>query len=184
MSTRLQFFHTCGTQLLCMAYALHVSREHKDQSLESRVATQSSKASAVFTVQVWSDLHVCLCWSSPGSSVQRSTADFTRRAPSNRHLNLYTCFIVTARVGHIPPSLHTPHLPSFLPGQPPPLLFPCDDWLWKYLECTQFTLTGSSRGRLPLCLPPSLIYRRMQRVVERGHTLTGPRLCLYTQAFT
>lgn len=62
-----------------------------------------------------------------------------------------------------------------------PPSFPWEDWLWKYLECTQFT--GSQVG-VALSLSDSLaiIYSRMQKVVKQGytHTHTHNSVFVYT----
>lgn len=174
-------FSTAAPRLVWMACAVHVSREHKEQSLESQVATQSS------STRPWCLQYRCgrTCMSASAGVRQAPHSSGAQRilhtAPSNRRLNLHTCFIVTARVGHIPPSIVHPTFP-------PPSL---DDLLLFYFRVTtgygniwsvhsSHSLGAAGGGSSP----PSLIYRRMQRVVESGHTLTGQRLCLYTQAFT
>lgn len=184
LTARTLVLHNCGSQLVWMPCALRISRR---ESGEASGNTKQESTSVVFTVQVWSDLPVCLCRSSLGSSVRRSTADFTRFA---QWQDIWICTLVSlwGLDVSLPPSL------------PPP-----DDLLLLlYFRVTtgygniwsvhsSHSLGAAGGGEAPSLpphpsLPPSLIYRRMQRVVERGHTHThtdtGQRLCLYTQAFT
>lgn len=71
-----------------------------------------------------------------------------------------------------------------------PPSFPCEGRLWKYFYITG---TGRKGGRCSLSLSLSLIYRRMQRVVERVththsgafvYTLLHSHTLAHTQAFT
>lgn len=148
--------------------------------------TKQESTSVVFTVQVWSDLPACLCRSSLGSSVRRSTADFTRFA---QWQDIWICTLVSLWGLDVSPPHHHPSRPPRTTSSSSFIS------VWRlameifgvYTAHTHWEQLGGEAPSLPP-LPPSLIYRRMQRVVERGHTHThtdtGQRLCLYTQAFT
>lgn len=64
-----------------------------------------------------------------------------------------------------------------------PPSFPWEDWLWKYLECTQFT--GSQVGvALSLWLARNYLqpYAKGGETRLHTHTHTQQRLCLHTRA--